>query len=147
MAKVRGLIKPEFETKVRYLKWVYSLCASTSFALGLWMVIAPTHFWGLIRVNDTDPIVQAIYGAAICGEGVLCLLGLFQPLRYIAIFQYMMAYKAIVCIALIPRLALMEDAPIAGWVIVFFWASTAMLCAWVFPWGKWKEVVARMRNE
>ena len=35
----------------------------------------PSSFWGTIGINGSDPIVQAIYGAAICGEGIICTLG------------------------------------------------------------------------
>ena len=137
----------ELETKVKRLRWAYALFSSTSLALGLWMVIAPTHFWGLINVNDTDPIVQTIYGGAICGEGIICLLGLFKPLRYVAILQYMMAYKAVVCVALLARLAFMEDPPIAGWIIVAAWGSVILQGALVYPWGMRAEVVEALKDE
>ena len=137
----------ELEAKVKRMKMAYALFSSTSVVLGLWMVIAPASFWGTIGVNDTDPIVQAIYGGAICGEGIMCFLGLFKPLRYIAIFQYMMAYKAAVCLALIPRLLLMEDAPVAGWFIVLAWGSVIVQAALVYPWGMREEVVEALKDE
>ena len=137
----------EMETKVKRMKMAYALFSSTSIALGLWMVIAPTSFWGLLNINDTDPVVQAIYGGAICGEGIMCLLGFFRPLRYIAIFQYMMAYKAAVCLALIPRLAFMEDAPAAGWLIVAAWGSVILQAAMVYPWGMREEVIEALKDE
>jgi hypothetical protein len=140
-------VSKELVVKVRRLRWMYALCSSTSLALGLWMVIAPTSFWGLIDVNDTDPIVQTIYGGAICGEGIICLLGLSKPLQYVAIFQYMMAYKVVVCIALIARLAFMSDAPIAGWFIVVAWGSVAVQAAIVYPWGMRSEVVEALKEE
>ena len=137
----------DLETKVKRLKWTYALCAATSLTLGLWMVIAPTHFWRLINVNDTDPIVRTIYGGAICGEGIICLLGLFKPLQYVAIFQYMIAYKAVVCVALLARLAFTENPPIAGWFIVAAWGSVAIQGIIVYPWGKRVEVVEALRDE
>lgn len=131
----------------RRMKRSYALSAITSLPLGAWMVIAPTTFWGLIGINDTDPLVQTIYGGAICGEGIICLLGFFQPLRYIAIWQYMLAYKTVVCLALVPRLALMERAPLAGWVIVVCWAIAAAQAATTYPWGRWKQVLEQLREE
>jgi hypothetical protein len=136
-----------FESKLRYMKWVYRVSAPCCLFLGLWIVIAPTHFWGLLRVNDTDPIVQTIYGAVLCGIGILCALGIRRPLRYMGALQIMMAYKSVMCLALIPRLALMDGAPLAGWLIVFFWACVAIVSALVYPWGRHAEIVEIMRNE
>ena len=137
----------ELESKIKRLRWTYALFSSTSLALGLWMVIAPTSFWGLININDTDPIVQTIYGGAICGEGIICLLGLFKPLQYITILQYMIAYKTVACVALIARLAFMDDAPVAGWFIVVAWGFVAIHGMLVYPWGKRAEVIEALRDE
>lgn len=128
------------------MKRSYALSAFSSFVLGLWMVIAPTTFWSLFGIN-ADPIVSTLYGAAVCGEGIICLLGFSQPLRYITIWQYMLAYKLVACLALIPRLILTEQAPVAAWIIVICWAIAAVQAATTYPWGKWHEVLAQLHQE
>jgi hypothetical protein len=137
----------ELSARIGRMKRVYGVCTVTSLALGLWTLVHPSSFWGTIGISAADPIVQAIYGGAICGEGIICGLGIRRPLRYLVIFQYMMAYKAVVCVGLVPRLLLMDDAPIAGFVIVACWAIAAVQAALVYPWGRWPEVVAAMRSE
>ena len=110
-------------------------------------MIAPGSFWGTIGINGTDPIVQAIYGGGICGEGIVSALGVVKPLRHLGIFQYMMAYKAVVCLGLVPRLLLMDHAPPAAWIVVACWAFAGVQSALVYPWGRWPEVVEAMKSE
>lgn len=133
--------------RIRKLRRHYAMCAVTSGILGLWTLVHPASFWGSIGISDSDPIVQAIYGAAICGEGILCALGLRQPLRYLPILQYMMAYKALVVLGLVPRLLAMPAAPLAGWLIALAWAIAGVQCALVFPWGRWGEVARALADE
>lgn len=139
--------EPITSARIARIRRLHGVNALSSMALGLWTVIAPASFWGLIGINGDDPIVQAIYGAAICGEGIISALGWFRPLRYLAIFQYMIAYKAVVIVGLVPRLLAMDDAPIAGWVVLLCWAIAAVQCALAYPWGRWPEVVEALRRE
>ncbi|HEY3451513.1 MAG TPA: hypothetical protein VGK67_34460 [Myxococcales bacterium] len=140
-------MSPELATKVRKLKRQYALNAATSAILGLWTLVAPASFWGTLGISATDPIVQAIYGGAICGEGIINGLGVRWPLRYLVILQYMMAYKAVVVVGLVPRLLLMDSAPIAAWIVVAAWAFAGVQSAVGFPWGKWPEIVEALKSE
>jgi hypothetical protein len=135
------------QKKINGMRRYYAVSSVTSLILGLWTLIAPETFWGTIGINGSDPIVQAIYGGAICGEGIISILGYFKPLRYIALFQYMIAYKAVVCIGLIPRLILMDNPPIAAWFIVAAWAIAGIQSAMNYPFGMWREVLDAMKDE
>lgn len=137
----------ELDTRVKWMKLIYAVFGPCALAIGLWMVISPSNFWGLLQVDYDDPISQTLYGAVLCGVGVICLLGVAKPLQYIAVFQFMMAYKTILVIALIVRLATIDDAPIAGWLIAFFWGCIAIVSALVYPWGKRDEVVEALKDE
>ena len=92
-------------------------------------------------------MVQTIYGAALCGVGIICLLGVRNPLRYAAIFLFMLVYKSIVFIALVPRLALMEDAPVAGWVIAAIWLCIAIVSAIAYPWGTQRQLLEARQGQ
>ncbi len=137
----------DLAARIRRMRRHYGLCAVTSLVLGLWTLVRPESFWGAIGIGAGDPIVQAIYGAAICGAGVLCAMGLGQPLRYLPILQYMMAYKAVVVVGLAPRLLLMDSAPLAAWVVVLAWAVAGVQAGLVYPWGRWREVAAALAEE
>ena len=140
-------MNPELERKVRHMKWAYGVFGPTQLALGLWTVSVPNSFWGLIGISDTDPIVQALYGAVLCSLGSICLLGFRQPLRYVDIFLLLMIYKTLAFVALVSHLAFMEDAPIAGWLVAFFWLCVGIASGLVYPWGKRKEIYWAMREE
>lgn len=140
-------MKRDLDSVVKRLKINYAFNAVTSLALGGWTVIAPSTFWGAIGIGDSDPIVQAIYGAAICGEGIINGLGVRRPLRYLVILQYMMAYKAVVVLGLVPRLLLMDHPPLAAWIVVACWAYAGVQSAVMFPWGRWPEIAAALRSE
>lgn len=137
----------KLQKKIRGMRRYYAISAVTSIMLGLWTLIAPETFWGTLGINGSDPIVQAIYGGAICGEGIISILGYFKPLRYIVLFQYMIAYKAVVCIGLIPRLLLMDNPPAAAWGIAAAWAIAGIQSAMNYPFGMWREVVEELKNE
>jgi len=137
----------ELERKVRHMKWAYGVFGPTQLALGLWTVIAPASFWGLIGINDTDPIVQALYGAVLCGLGVMSLLGFRYPLRYADVFLLLMIYKTLAFIALVSHLAFMETPPIAGWLVAFFWLCVGIASALVYPWGKRRDITLAMTQE
>ena len=133
--------------KINGMRRYYAVSSVTSIILGLWTLIAPETFWGTIGISGSDPIVQAIYGGAICGEGIICTLGFFKPLRYIVIFQYMIAYKTVVCLGLIPRLLMMTNPPVAAWFIVAAWAFAGIQSAMSYPFGMWSEVLEAMKEE
>ena len=125
----------------------YGVFAVSSFALGGWMALDPIGFWAAFGLTTSDPVVPGIYGGAICGEAVLCTLGFVRPLRYLPILQYMIAYKAVVCATLIPRLLEMPEAPLAGWLVVVAWGAVGLFCIWLIPWGRSDEVARAIADE
>ncbi len=134
-------MKKDMKDRISRMKMVYIFSAVTSFILGIWTVIHPTSFWGTIGISGSDPLVQVIYGGAICGEGFICSLGYFRPLRYSVILQYMIAYKAVAVAGLAVHLFFMAEPPVAGWIIALAWAAAGIQAAWAYPWGKWDEMV------
>ena len=100
------------------------------------MIADPGMFWGTFGITGSEPLVQTTYGAAIVGEGVVCWFGRRDPLRYTVVFEYMMAYKSVVVLSLTPRLWAMEAPPWGGVLLVVAWAGVAVMCAWVYPWGR-----------
>lgn len=140
-------MNPELKRKVRYMKWAYGVYGPTQLALGMWTVIAPASFWGLIGINDTDPVVQALYGAVLCGLGVMALLGFRRPLRYIDIFLLLMIYKTLAFIALVSHLAFMENPPVAGWLVAFFWLCVGVASGLVYPWGRRRDIIEALGQE
>ena len=129
------------ESQLRLIRLACLLFASTSFVIGPWMMIDPASAWGTMGVQvESDPLVQALYGGAITGEGVMFALCAKWPVRYLVFFQYLVIYKTLACIAGIAVLLRMEPAPIGAWAVIGGWASAGLIAAVVFPWGQWRTV-------
>jgi hypothetical protein len=140
-------MKAELDRKITLMRVHYACFALSSFLIGGWMAVDPGSFWGLFGLEIGEPIIPTVYGSAIVGEGVVCWLGVKRPLRFIPILYYMVAYKLVVCIALVPKLLHMDDAPLAGWLIILAWGSVIVMCGFILPWGRGREVAARLASE
>jgi hypothetical protein len=58
------------------------------------MMIDPASAWGTVGVEvEPDPLVQALYGGAIMGEGIMFALCAVWPVRYLVFFQYLVIYS------------------------------------------------------
>ena len=105
------------------------------------MMVDPAGAWGSMGIDVAPtPLVEALYGGAIMGEGLMAALGVVWPVRYLVFLQYMVAYKTFACLAAIALLARAADPPTAGWLVVASWAFPAVASAAVFPWSQWRTV-------
>lgn len=116
------------------------------------MILQPNGFWELMGAPSAGGAAMAVatrvvYGAAICGEGVMLAAGWRRPLRYLTFLHYMMAYKAIACVALAARLVGVSPTPWGGWAVVGAWAVAGGMAAAAYPWGRWPQIVAAMQQE
>ncbi len=134
------------DTKIKLMKFTYFVFGPCALFIGGFIVISPDTFWELLRVNYFDPLSQTLYGAVLCGVGIISLMGIKNPLKYIFLFQFLAVYKTILVIALVPRLILLDNAPIAGWIIAFLWFCMAVISVMVFPWGKWEKVLVMLKD-
>ena len=129
------------DSRIRLIRALFTLFATTSFALGAWMMIDPAAAWGAMGIEvGEDSLVPALYGGAIMGEGLMAALGVVWPVRYLVFLQYMVAYKAFACLAAIAMLLRMDDPPVSGWLVVASWAFPGVASALVFPWSRWGNV-------
>lgn len=135
------------DRKITLMKVHYACFMLSSFLVGGWMAVDPAGFWAIFGLEIGEPIIPTVYGAAIVGEGMVCGLGMKRPLRFIPILYYMVAYKVVVCIVLVPKLLHMDAAPLAGWLIILAWGSVIVMCGFVLPWGRGSEVAARLAAE
>lgn len=131
------------DSRIQLIRLVCLLFATTSLVIGPWMMVDPASAWGSVGIQlEPDPFVQAIYGGAIMGEGVMFALAAIWPVRYLALLQYLVVYKTFACLAGIAVLLRMDSAPIGGWLVLAGWASAGLMAALVFPWKQWSSVEA-----
>lgn len=137
-----------FENKVTLMKRTYGVFCPCGLGLGIWLLCWPEKFWATLSQDASGgPIVLTIYGAVLCGIGIICLLGYFHPLRYLALFPLMILYKSIFVVTLVPRLIARGDTTTAGWIVIAAFLSVILVSIRVFPWGSWDKVGEALRNE
>jgi len=103
------------------------------------MMVEPAAFWARLNIGG-DPFVQAIYGGAIMGEGVMFALAAVWPVRYVVFFLYLVVYKTMACLAGFGVLLGMENPPAGAWLLLGAWAAAGIISAAVFPWPEWRRV-------
>ena len=129
------------DSRIRLIRALFVLFATTSFILGGWMMVDPASAWSAMGIEvGPTPLVQALYGGAIMGEGLMAALGVVWPVRYLVFLQYMVAYKTFACLAATALLLQLDDPPTTGWLVVASWAFPAVASAAVFPWSRWSTV-------
>lgn len=129
------------ESRIQIIRLVCFFFAASSFVLGAWMMADPASAWSSVGIDvGPAPFVQALYGGAIVGEGVMFALGAIWPIRYLVFFQYLVVYKTLACIAGTAVLLRMDPAPIGAWLVIAGWAFAGLTGALVFPWSKWPTV-------
>ena len=129
------------ESRIQLIRLVCFFFAASSFLLGAWMMVDPASAWSAMGVHvGQDPFVQALYGGAIMGEGVMFALCAVWPLRYLVFFQYLIIYKTFACLAGVAVLVRMDSAPIGAWLVIGGWASAGLISAMLFPWRQWRSM-------
>lgn len=131
----RGLSR----TRILVIRLTCMSFAVSSFLLGGWLMFDPASFWELVGVSG-NPFVQALYGGAILGEGVMFALGVIWPVRYLVFFQYLAVYKTLACLAGFAAMTNMDAPPIGAWLVLGGWAAAGLISAVVFPWTQWRTV-------
>ncbi|MEM7135928.1 MAG: hypothetical protein AAF500_05070 [Myxococcota bacterium] len=126
-------------TRVLIIRVTAASFALSSFLLGSWMMIDPASFWEFLGVGG-NPFVQAIYGGAIMGEGVMFALATVWPARYVIFFQYLVFYKTFACLAGLSVLLDMPSRPLGAWLILGGWAFAGVASAAVYPWPSKGEI-------
>ena len=130
------------DSRIRWIRLVSLLFASSSFVLGAWMMVDPAAAWGSVGVDaGPTPFVQALYGGAIMGEGAMFALCAVWPVRYVVFFQYLVLYKTFACLAGVAVLLQMESPSFGAWSVIAGWAFAGVVSALVFPWSEWRHVV------
>lgn len=132
------------ESRIRSIRVVSLLFASSSFVLGAWMMTDPAAAWGSVGVEaGPNPFVEALYGGAIMGEGAMFAFCAVWPVRYVVFFQYLVLYKTFACLAGIAVLLQMESPSFGAWSVIAGWALAGVVSALVFPWSGWRRAWGR----
>jgi len=84
-----------------WIKFMYVYNAVTAGILGLGIILIPQRLILLFKIPNQEPIVFGIIGSVYFSLGILSLLGLGSPLKFVPILLLQLLYKVVWVIGVI----------------------------------------------
>ncbi|MBW1710636.1 MAG: hypothetical protein JRG97_04560 [Deltaproteobacteria bacterium] len=111
--------------KVRWgwLKFMYVYTFVGAGGFGLGMIIIPDVMKSLLNWPDQDPIVFGVSGSLYLTFGLISILGLRSPLKFVPVLVMQLCYKVIWFIGVALPLLVAGDFPIYAVLHVVIFAS------------------------
>ena len=73
--------------------YIYTIVVAGGFGLGI--ILVPNLIHSVFRMPAQDPIVLGIVGSVYLAFALLCVLGLWSPLKFVPILLLQLGYKVI----------------------------------------------------
>ena len=107
----------DYKVRWSWLKFMYIYTVVEAGGFGMGMVFVPDVIISMFKFPGQDPIVFGAFGCMLISSGILGLLGLRAPLKFVPLLLFQLFYKSIWFVAvLIPFLFVNE---IQLYVVVF----------------------------
>ncbi len=105
-----------------FLKFMYAYAGISVAGFGLIILIIPDQFSSLLGAPSFEPVVWGICGSVWTGLGLLCFLGLRDPLKFLPLLLFQVVYKSIWYLAVWLPLLIMGQFPAWGLLtVLLFW--------------------------
>ena len=95
--------------------YIYNIVVAGGFGLG--MILIPDLLRSWFKFPDQDPIVFGAYGSVLAASGILAILGLRAPLKFVPLLLFQLFYKVIWFIGVLLPFLLVNELQL--YVIVF----------------------------
>ena len=107
------------DPKIRWgwLKFMYIYTVVGAGGFGLAMVFAPDVIISTLKFPSQDPIVFGAFGCMLISAGILGLLALRFPIKFVPLLLFQLFYKVIWFIAVLLPFLLVNDIQL--YVVVF----------------------------
>ena len=104
-----------------WLKFMYIYTAVGAGGYGLGMILAPNLITTIFRMPDRDPVVFGVTGSLYVTFGLLSLLALRSPLKFVPVLLMQLSYKSIWLVAVFLPLLLAGKVQMYGvlYAVVF----------------------------
>lgn len=99
-----------------WLKIMYLYTIISAGLLGLGVVIAPDAMISMMGWPSQDPIVFGVFGSLYIAFGLLSILGLRAPLKFVSILLLQLSYKTIWFLGVALPLVLKGQFPAHGYI-------------------------------
>jgi fatty acid desaturase len=111
------------DIKVRWgwLKFMYIYTIVLAGGCGLGIILVPNVMISVFRMPRQDPIVSGVMGSVFLAFGILSILGLRSPLKFVPILLLQLCYKLIWFVGVILPLRFVGPLPMYGilFVVIF----------------------------
>ena len=107
------------EIKIRWgwLKFMYIYTIFGAGGFGLGIVFIPEVIKSVFKFPSQDPIVFGVFGCMLISSGILAILGLRSPLKFVPLLFFQLCYKSIWLIGVLLPFLLVNELQM--YVIVF----------------------------
>ena len=113
----------DIKIRWKWLKFMYWYTIVGAGAFGLAMVVAPETVRSLFRWPIQDPIVYGVTGSVWLAFGLLSILGLKSPLKFLPVLLMQLTYKSVWFIGVVFPLVVSGRFPTYAILLVVIMAS------------------------
>ena len=111
------------EIRWRWLKFMYIYMAAFAGVCGLGMIVAPDTVRSAFGVPDQEPITFGIVGSVYLAFGMLSLLGLRAPRKFVPVLLLQLCYKSIWFVGVVLPLCVKGQFPAYAVLTVIVFAT------------------------
>jgi hypothetical protein len=112
-----------FNIRWQWLKVMYWYTIIGAGGFGLAIILLPDTARSIFAWPEQDPIVYGVTGSVYLAFGLLSILGLRSPLKYVPILLLQLCYKAVWFIGVIIPLLISGEFPTYAILLVAIFAS------------------------
>jgi len=118
-----------------WLKFMYIYTAAFAGVCGLGMIVAPDTVRSAFRLPDQEPIAFGIVGSVYLAFGLLSLLGLRAPLKFVPVLLLQLCYKLIWFVGVILPLCVKGQFPLYALPMAIIFATYVIGDLIAIPFG------------
>ena len=112
----------EFNVRWGWLKFMYSFTIAVAGGAGLGMIFFPDLYRLSFGMPEQDPVMFGITGSVYLAFGILSILGLRSPLKFLPVLLLQLGYKVIWFAGVILPLLFSGSFPVYGISMVIIFA-------------------------
>ena len=106
-----------------WLKFMYIYTAAFASVCGLGMIVAPDAVRSIFKLPAQEPIAFGIVGSVYLAFGLLSLLGLQAPLKFVPLLLLQLCYKSIWFLGVILPLCVRGQLPLYAMPMAVLFAT------------------------
>jgi len=106
-----------------WLKFMYAYTIAVAGAMGVALIVAPTATTAMFGWPEQDPVVMGVMASVYVAFGLISVLGLRAPLKFVPILCLQLVYKVIWLLFVLVPLALATGLPSHAAVFIAIFAS------------------------